>query len=218
MLEGAFCRQIDLYSTAETAVLREFLEQQGEEDFFFEHRYRRRGLVKQLPEDYRFVLHWNSWFPVEFDGEGKILSERVTEVYRNYPGYERVHAIFYRAMEAMAQQLGWNSSTQLMGITIMQHPHLKKGESTALIDWHPDAGTHSLVALMDDHTAWEGGEFLFKIGEGEVETFIPREGKAVFFCNEGTKHCVLPLTAKSDLINRTILTVHRKKKIDAKIA
>ncbi len=209
MLNLAFCKQLDVLSVDETSTLSHFLGQQPDENFFFERSYNRRGLVKQLPEDYRFVIHWNTWFKVEFDGEGKITSERVTEVYRSYPGYDRVHKIFHKAMECMAMQLGWLNSTQLMGITIMQHFNLKKGQEVGPIKWHNDTGTHSMVVLIDDQASWDGGEFLFKIGEEPVQTFIPQQGKGVVFSNEGTQHYVSPIIAKSDHTNRTILTLHR---------
>jgi hypothetical protein len=197
-------------SAAETAALRLFLDEQPPDHFFHESRYNRRGLVKELPPDYRFVIHWDSWFPVTFDAAGKITSERVTEVYRKYPGYDKIHAIFLKAMELMAEQLQWNDSTQLMGITLMQHVNLKKGQIAGPIEWHRDSGSHSLVILVDNEEAWEGGEFLFKIGEASPTTFIPKEGKGVLFNNEGTQHSVTPIIPKHNLTNRTILTFHRK--------
>jgi hypothetical protein len=113
-------------------------------------------------------------------------------------------------MEWMAEQLQWNDSTQHMGITLMQHVNLKKGQKAGPIEWHRDSGSHSLVILLDDEAKWDGGEFLFKIGQEPPTIFIPKKGKGVLFNNKGTQHSVTPIIAKNDLTNRTILTLHRK--------
>jgi hypothetical protein len=63
---------------------------------------------------------------------------------------------------------------------------------------------------LDDENQWKGGDFLFQDIAGNMTRFKPKYGYGIFFSNQGTQHCVEPLTANIDGIDRTILTFHQK--------
>jgi hypothetical protein len=168
------------------------------------------ALRKIQPLSHRYINPHNSWFSVNFDSNGQVISENITEPFNYYTGYETLKKTVSVALPIMAQHGNWQSQNCQMAMSIMQHYSLKIGESTKEIPWHQDGSDHTFVILLDNENQWSGGDFLFQDTKGEIKDFQPKCGHGIFFSNQGTRHCVKSLTANIDSMDRTILTFHQK--------
>lgn len=202
--------QTQFLQQSEVDQLRTWVTNLPREAFFFEQITGRWGVHKVQPLSHRFVNPNNSWFSVSFDSDGKVISEEITKPFADYPESLTLKEITSIALSILAQHKQWRSHTCEMAISIMQHYFLKTGEMTKEIPWHRDASEDTLVILLDDESQWSGGDFFFKNSEGCITQFLPKCGYGIYFSNVGTQHCVKPLIASRDGVNRTILTIHKK--------
>ncbi len=204
------CLQSPVLEAVEVDTLKRWLEGLSRTNFFYEQSNRRWGLSKVQPLSHRYIDPNDSWFPVSFDYNGKVLSESITKPYERYTEYETLKKIVLVALSTMAKHGNWHSQSCQMAMSIMQHHSLKINETTKAIPWHRDESDNTFVILLDDENQWSGGDFLFQDTEAHTKRFQPKCGFGIFFTNKGTQHCVEPLTAKVDSISRTILTLHQK--------
>ena len=210
MISYYVCRQESILSIEVVKDLKKSIEELPRDCFFFENRNGRWGLLKKQPPSHRYLNPNDSWFPVVFLENGKVLSEEITTSFCKYKNYETIKKTIGLALEWMSQQMSLSGQTKQMSMSIMQHYHLKKEETTSAISWHRDDSNHTLVISLDDEKKWSGGDFLFKNNENKLIRLIPKIGYGILFSNEGTLHSVESLQANEDNVDRTILTIHEK--------
>ncbi len=203
------CFQSQIFSVELADELKKSIESLPRTNFFFENNNKRWGLYKAQPLSHRFINPHDSWFEVHFDINGEVIEENVTLPFEGYQNCQMLKKAVCVALKWMAEIKSWQRETRHMGISIMQHYNLQKGESTSTIDWHSDNSDHTLVILLDDETQWGGGDFLFKV-ENNLTFFQPKKGYGILFSNNGTQHCLEPLTPHRNGVERTILTLHEK--------
>ncbi|MBA3603894.1 MAG: hypothetical protein H0W50_09725 [Parachlamydiaceae bacterium] len=102
------------------------------------------------PLSHRYIDPNDSWFPVGFDYNGKVLSECITKPYERYTEYETLKKTILVALSSMAQHGNWHSQCCQMAMSIMQHHFLKINETTKTIPWHRDGSDNTFLILLDD--------------------------------------------------------------------
>jgi len=210
MINSAGCFQAEVLTLQQVLLLKQSLEDLPRKYFFYEEKNRRWGLRKIQPLSHLCVNPSDSWFSVNFGGNSEPLQENVTLPFRMYPNIETLQRTAAIGLRWMAEQKGWQNQTRQMSLSIMQHHHLHKDEYVPGIPWHRDNGRHTLIILLDSEQKWQGGDFLFRKGDGEPLRFQPKLGNGILFSNDSAKHCVEALRAIEENVDRTILTFHEK--------
>lgn len=204
------CLQSQALEAEEVKALKQWIEGLPRKNFFPEESNGRWGLHKVQPLSHRYIDPHDSWFSVGFGSDGQVISESITKPFESHTECETLKKTASIALSIMARHGNWQSQNCQMAMSIMQHHALKIGESTKEIPWHRDGSDNTFIILLDDENQWRGGDFLFEDTEGNIKRFQPKCGYGIFFSNQGTRHCVEPLTANTDGMDRTIVTFHQK--------
>jgi hypothetical protein len=212
MVSNLFCFQENVFSLDLVEELKNSVEALSRDNFFFEQGNGRWGLFKIQPPSHRYENPHDSWFDVSFGNDCKVIEEKMTLPFCEYKNYETIKKTVCVALKWMAEKMSWQEQTRQMSMSIMQHYHLQKGKTTSEIPWHRDNSDQTLVILLDDETKWCGGNFRFKVESLNTQYFQPKRGYGLLFSNAGTQHYVEPLTANTDDVDRTILTIHESQK------
>jgi hypothetical protein len=210
MVSNHSCIQAQVFAVDQVDEFKKSISSLPRDSFFLEKTNGRWGLQKQQPLSHRYENPHDSWFDVLFGKEGEVVEEKITLPFKEHQNVQTIRKVVSIALKWMAEQMLWQGKTKQMSMSMMQHYNLQKGEATSAIPWHRDNSDHTLVILLDDETKWKGGNFLFRIGESEHQSFQPKRGYGLLFSNKGTRHCVEPLVANENGIDRTILTIHEK--------
>lgn len=206
--------QEQVFTFEQADLFKEELRKLEPDCFFLERTTERRGLIKQQPAAYRYANPNDSWFPVQFDSSGQVQSEEVTSQYKKDISFHQTLQKLSRiALNWFGAKMKWQAQERWMALSIMQHAEVKKGKTVPEIQWHADYSDHTLVILMDNESNWEGGTFLYRETNtpDKVTNYIPKKGCGLLFTNECSQHSVEAWTAKSECVDRTIITFHEKR-------
>lgn len=207
-----YCQSLNVLMPNEASDLSNFFNQQDPSHYFHDNVNNRLGLNKIHPEATpKAKIAWRS---VTFDKNGEVQKEELTAAYSYANDYTTCERVVRVALKQTALQLGFQNTTQKMGISLFQHS-IQPGCPIEGIEYHIDKSSYSTVVMLDDSSQWNGGEFLFKTHDGIIPLVKKKtkQGEAVIFSNRGTMHSVTSMQLQDHVqtaAKRTILTLHVK--------